>query len=570
MAPPRAAFPAQAADATATGPGPGPQRPLLDRLWDTLTAPDVHAQLKSGRMKSGDLDAAVEYYTNGQLKSFADLAATRERMQRTATQQDIARMQTPSRGLAYGAGVANELALGLPEKLAPYSGTNSYARQFTDILNRGREAYPRTEPVAELAGAAGPAALAGGAVEEAAAPLLSRTLGRLPGLGTSLGKMVTRGATAGAATGAATEYAQQPNLAPDWKRMGTAAAAGVPFGAAAAVPAWWAATKLNPMEHVASRAVMESAPGDTPSMAAGEAALRTGTTSPMPIGRPGPEETVFRAHPEGVNAALPEPLQQMNFEKSAKLRVEGAKFLAADPEAMNMARTALTKKIEDLREAVRGIETGYEPALKGRPLADADVAALPTESQRAMNALQSPTARDLFKRYRSLRDKASAIFDANESGTLSESSRLDDAHNMKVEAQAVRQWLGDNVPTFNDLQASTGKYLQRLDEVNIARRQIVGRAIKPLGKATDVPAGEAKEGYKELMGFTPRLISSRAARRLAPVLLSPDLKVLLRAAKHPDLSEVVPNLIRSIPALAGVAGPGARDIGEALTDQLPR
>jgi hypothetical protein len=563
----RQAGDATSAAATNAGAAP-PQRPLLDRLWDTLTDPGVHEQLRSGKMSRADLDAAVAYYTNGSLKSFADLAATRTRMTNTAAQQEQARIATPSRGLSYAAGAANEMALGLPEKLAPLSGRNSFARQFTDILNRGREAYPRTEPVAELGGSIIPAALGGEGAAKLAEPAIG-ALSKVPVLGSSIGRMLARGAAAGAGGSAAAEYASDPNAAPDWKRIGSAAVAGAPFGAAAAVPAWWAATKLNPMEHVASRAVMESAPGDQPSMASGMRALTEGSTSPMPIGRPGPEEITFKAHPKVVNDALPEPLQQMNFEKSAKLRVEGAKFLAADPEAMNSARLALSSKLDRIGAAISKIGDDYDPILKGRALTDADLEQLPPGTQRAMRQTPDATARDLFHRYKSLRDKASAIFDSREAGTLTNSAQLDDAAAMSQEARALRDWLGTNVDGFEKLQQRIAPWLQRQGELQIARRQIVGRAIKPLGKATDVPSGGAEEGYKELAGYAPRLISSRAARRLAPVLLSPKLEDLFHAAQHPDLKEIVPDLIRSVPAMTGVGGPGARDLWQNLPS-IPR
>ena len=562
----------QTADASgaagAAVPTAPPQRPLLDRLWDTLTDPSVHDQLRSGKMSRADLDAAVSYYTNGTLKTFKDLAATRTRTTNVLSAQEQARIGTPSRPLAYAAGAANEMALGLPEKLAPYSGQGSLARRFTDILNAGREAYPRTEPLAEFAGNA-PAAAGGGEIAAAGAKHALPLLSRLPGLGTAVGKMLARGAAAGAGGAAASEYAASPDLPPDWSRIGSAAKWGAPFGAAAAVPAWWAATKLAPMEHVASRAVMESAPGDQPSMAAGVKALREGQTSPMPIGRPGPEEVSFRAHPQAVNDALPEPLQQMNFEKSAKLRVEGAKFLAADPEAMNSARSELSGKLDRLGATISKIGQEYDPVLKARALTDADLEQLPPGTQRAMRQTPDATARDLFHRYKGLRDKASAIFDSREQGTLADASRLDDAAAMSQEAHAIRGWLGTNVDGFEDLQRRLAPWLQRQDELNIARRQIVGRAIKPLGKATDVPSGGPEEGYKELAGYSPRLISSRAARRLAPVLLSPDLEKLFSAARHPDLKEIIPDLIRAAPGAAGTGGPSARDLWKNLPP-LPR
>ncbi len=225
-----------------------------------------------------------------------------------------------------------------------------------------------------------------------------------------------------------------------------------------------------------------------------------------------------------------------------------------------MARLALTRRIASVRLGLSRIEEGYEPLLKTRALTPADLEQLPPGAQRAMGRVESPTARDLFRRYKSLRDQSSSIFNANESGTLADASKLDDAASMRAESRQIREWLGQNVDTFDRLQSATGTWLQRLDELNIGRRQIVGRAIKPLGKTTDLPAGAAAEGYKELAGFTPRLVTSRAARRLAPILLSPRLSDLLNAAKNPDLQELVPDLVRSIPAFAGTAGPGARDL----------
>ena len=75
-------------------------------------------------------------------------------------------------------------------------------------------------------------------------------------------------------------------------------------------------------------------------------------------------------------------------------------------------------------------------------------------------------------------------------------------------------------------------------------------------------SGEAREGYRELVGYTPRLITSRAARRLAPILLSPRISDLFSAAREPELTEIIPDLLRSIPAFAGTAGPSARDLAK--------
>lgn len=528
-----------------------PRPPLLDRVWSALTSPDVHARLQSGALTERDLDENVAYHTGGRVTSFQQLARVQQQRGRIAGGQDVQNAKDPGRLLSLASGVANEAALGLPEKLAPLMPKGSGgARDFAEAVRFNQDAaarYPYTHAAGDVIGALGPSAITGGAAVRAAEPLLSH----LP-IG-AVAKMMARGAVQGGAAAGTAAYGDQPGITPDPKAILPAIGVGAGMGAATGIPAWWAATKLNPMEHLASRAVMESAPGDMPSTRVGGRALREGTTTPQVMGPPG-KEIVFQALPSDVNRALPAPLRQLNGELSPKLRADAAKYLVQSPEAMNRVRLSLIQRLDALRGGTRQIEEGYNDLLDSRALSEDEIGELPAESQRAMRGLSAPTARDLFERFKGLRDRSSTVFDARDAGTLADDSRLAAAHQMRDEAGSLRDWLGGKVDGFNDMQTKVAPWLQRENELRLFMRQVVGRAIKPLGKGAEEPSGGTEEAVKELSGFTKRLISDRAARRFSQVLISDNVRDLFHAASDPELKEFLPDLIRSVPALAGATG----------------
>jgi len=526
-------------DSAVAGPGPGPT--FIDRLWGKVL------QAKKMGFSPADVDAYVAEHTNGRLKSVVDL--TRAQAVGARATAGMEASKGPGAVPTFFEALSNQAGLGLPSKLN-LPGVNP-------MLEAGAAEHPKTSVAGEMTGIAGPSALSGMLAERTLVPLLYKYLPGLSKLLPGIMRAGVRGAVGGAAGSGTSAYAASPDLTPNPEDIGKAAALGAAVGGPLGAAGGWAATKLEPAEVIARKAVARSTPEDVPGYGIGKGALNEGQTTPARVGPPD-KNTIFQPRPETEYQKLPDELRPFNAEKSPELRNAASKEITKSPQAAASAENLMRQRMSQLTKAKQAIsansETGYKGLLQNVPLTDEQIAQLPADAQRAMNAKTSPTAYDLYGYHRTLAQKADAAFGMKAKG-MEPKLDLDQAEAMGETASTIRQWLGDNVKGFNDLQAKVAPYLQRQNELRMFMRSIVGRAIKPLGKTSESPKGSLlNEGVKESYGYEPSQVEERASRALVRPFFSTKLKDLYDfVEKEPEFKTLVPAIGREAGSL--VSGP---------------
>ncbi len=524
-------------DSTALPPPAIPPQ-QMEQLWR-----DAMDALHTPGIKRADVDDYLRKHSNGVIPSFDHLVQLRGAT--TPEQPGL----LPSILTSFGAGASLDAAPAADPALADY-------------LAQAERAHPLATRLSHAAGTLPTTAL----LTEAAAPLAA--LARfIPGFSKlpALLRLGAQGATAaGLGAGAATAVEQGAHGEFDphefAKQMGLAAALGGPLGMIGA----WRGLKLDPSEHLLGRGVQESAPGIRPGFKAGLQAIQEGTTTPdIPI-TPGAASVPPLS--DADVARLPEVLRPLNVERSPALRALGGKVVPLSAQGAAEAKLAITQRMTDLEKAADAITehptTGYDAVLKPHqvnPVEDPQAFAVLKERQSLLprpmrGQTDARTAFDLFKR---LRKMAATATDDN--------VRVSAAH----DADALRGYLGQ-IPEFENLQARVAPYLQRRAQLKTLMRQIVGRAIKPLGKAAPIPTGGTEEGLKESFGFDPTQIGETAARKLvSPIFRSTESDALREFVTDPRSLPAL--LSRHVPAVgAGLLRAGERAVNSKTKPQKDR
>jgi hypothetical protein len=485
----------------------------LETIWQTA----VDALHSGEKISRTQLDGYVRAASKGQINSFAELAHVRAQHQQTLGQNQVAQAGIPSPAATFAEGLANGAGLGIPEMIARHAGPSlPGAETMRDFMASGAENNPMADLTGNMAGGAIPAAI-GGAI---ATPALEGLAAITPGLRALPG--LARTAIAGGVAQAPVAGIQAATRGGSPGEIGTSMALATALGIPASAAAGWAATKMNPAEHFAGRAVQEATPG-VPNFAAGKAALLTGETTPYRIGRPEAELTSTPMSEADI-AKLPEVLRPMNFERSPSVRSLAAKRPTKSPEAATQLERAITQRIAKVIDAKKAImehpETGYNALLEGKIVENPDAI---SAFQQTTGASEPPTARQLFDLQKSLDKRVDAAWKAKARGG---EFNFDKTEAQSETADLFRQTLRDEVDGFGDLQAEVAPYLNRQSELRGQLRSIIGRTIKPLGQTAEDPAGDLLEAIKEAHGAGKGQISEAAARRLVPALTSTNIQDL--------------------------------------------
>jgi hypothetical protein len=556
------------ADDTNVAMAPTPS--FVDRLWAKVL------QAKKMGFAPADVDAYVREHSNGQLKSVVDLTRAQATSARALGAADVSR--GPGRALTFmshladqaGLGIANKMdvALQQPETPLPASaaglgiptgqpGGDASLRQPGDLgvhslLEEGAGAHPYTALAGEMAGAMAPGAVGGMAAEKAALPYLYKIPG-LAKLFPGLLKFGARGAVGGAAASTLGSYGSSQDITPHPTDLVTAAAAGAIIGFPLGVIGGWGSMKLEPGEHLLGESVQKTATGEIPSYKAGKGALVEGTVSPQPVGPPAKQVT-FTPESEAQYQQRPEILRPFNAEKSADLRGTASKELTKSFQVSTQMRNAVRDRMAALQDAVRSIErdpqTGYDATLGGKPITDEAALAI-YRSQRG--SMKTPDAADIYDLFKDMRDE---IRDASLARQAGNKPSL---RGMKlVDAAKARDVLSDAlepVPGFRELQGRVAPYMQRGAELRAFERGMIGRAIKPVGKAETAPKGGLlEEGIPETFGYKPTQIEERASRAMFKPLFSTNLHDLFHFIEsEPEYRQFIPAAARELGAFGGAA-----------------
>ncbi len=508
----------------------------LDQLWA-----DCVKALHAGKgITRADLDAYVHDETKGAITSFAQLAQARAQQERVRSAQEQQDIATPD---ALGTGIVSAgdaMSFGLVNRLQKAMGDTG----TEDYLNAGAEAHPWAQFAGETVGGIPPALLAGEVMAGPAGSMLGKIPGfsRLPGLfRTGLKGAAVAGGVGGLASYAHSKDLLHPDPLAILQDVGTNAAIGGPL----AIMGGWRGMKLDPAEHLAGKAVQEATPGTTPSLMRGTQAIREGTVTPT---------TAAPVLSDAAAAQLPEVLRPLNYEKSPSLRVLGAKKITESAEAAAQAEKALRDRALAVTKAKQVISndlaTGYDVILEGAPIQN------PAASEIfARYGVEKPvTGRNVFDLQQRLSRQADHMFKVKEGGNAIVD--LEKADALSSDADALRQMLGDEVPGFNDLQAKVAPYIQRQGQLRTALKQVIGRAIKPRGKAPQVPKGGMHEAIQESVGLAKEEITEKAARKLVnPLFRSTSTNDLLHFITHEKGTIPYTLAMRSASGAAGaVAG----------------
>lgn len=488
----------------------------LDQLWKTAVA-----ALHSGRgITRADLDAFVYDRTKGQLTSFAELAHARARAEEIAQGQEQQDITTPSAGGTAAEGAADAAGLGLASRI--FGPENPFIlgagnKELTDYQAAGAEAHPKADFFSRMGGGAAVGALGGAAFS----PMMGAAVEAVPGASALPG--LVRTGIAGGLAQAPIAGAQAVGAGGGFKdalsSMAWAAAMGMPLSMAAT----WKAAAVRPGPHMAGQAVQEAAPG-VPNLADGVDAIRSGTTTP-----PATQLNTRAPTPLSDAAAgqLPPVLRPLNVEKSPSLRGLASKIMAVSFEAGAQARHAIVTRLSEvvaaMKNITRDLTTGYDALLKDVVLKDPRAAAIlkahgvegPVDAAVAFN-LQKQLAGQSNHMY-IVKAKGSSVVDIARAEALG------------ADADVLREILGKEVGGFNDLQSQVGPYLQRQDDLKYLLRSILGRALRPQGKAPEVPKGGLSEGVKESYGLSKPQITEEMARELVgPLFRSSETEELLK------------------------------------------
>jgi hypothetical protein len=500
------------------------------------------------------LDRYVQRETNGAIGSFRELSAHRVTSLGILAQQ---RAAAPPNALTTGAEeFANAAGLGLPRKLDQPSANTSplmngmqpflrggspvpqNSTGVSDLLNAGEAAHPMTAALSSGAGSMVPATLAGEVFP--ALKFLKGVPGHyLPGLMRSKAANALQGAAA-AMTGA---YAQSPELPPNPREMAWSALLGGVAGGAPPATGVYRATTLEPAQNLLGEAIQESSTGVTPSEHAGEAAIRSGTTTPMRIGPPRKGITSTPLSDAAI-MRLPEPLRPLAFERSPAVRALVAKSLTDSPQVAAQAEQLLRGHIKTISDAAKVLEdhdeSGYNAILNNAQVTDPEAVKL---YQTRENTQKVPTGRDLFDLYRELRDGVRQDQIAKTFGTRK--VNLKEMIESRGQVTTLKSALSQ-IPGFDALQARVAPYLQREEELQGQLQGIIGRSIKPIGKAVKPATGSYEEGLARSFGYEPRQINERTARQLLPVLFSSDPDAPFNFIKAaPERAQWLPQWLRS-------------------------
>lgn len=485
----------------------------FETIWQTALDA-LHSGQKINRKQ---LDGYIRTATKGQIGSFAEFARVRAQHQTTLGGNQAAQAAIPSPAATFAEGIANGAGLGIPEMIARTGDqSNPDVAQMRDFMASGAENNPMSDLTGNMVGGAIPAAVGSAAMAPALEGLAAVTPGlrALPGLArTAIAGGVSQAPIAGIQ--AATRGGSPGEIATS---MALATALGIPASAAAG----WAATKTNPAEHFAGRAVQEATPG-VPNFRAGKQAILQGKTTPYRIGRPEAEMTSTPLSEAEVQK-LPEVLRPMNFERAPSIRSLAAKRTVESPEAATQMERAITQRIAKLIDAKKTIsehpETGYNALLEGKIVENPEAI---QAYQQTTGSSQPPTARQIYDLQKSLDKKVDAAWKAKARGGAFD---FDKTEGMSETADVLRGTLRNEIDGFGDLQSDVAPYLQRQTELRGQLRSIIGRTIKPLGKTAENPSGDLIEALKEAHGAGKGQITEEAARQLVKPLTSTNIQDL--------------------------------------------
>lgn len=541
---------------------------LLPRIWAKVL------QAKRMGFKPAEVDQYVAEHTGGKLSSVVDLTKALARSQRVLGQTDVSK--GPSAATTFMESLANQAALGIPEKMdvaaqTPESplppsaaglgiptgtpGGDTALRGnlgVNDILQAGGEEHPYPELAGGMIGSMGPSTLGGMAAEKALLPYLYKIPG-LARLFPGLLKFGARGAVGGATASAIGAYGSQTDVTPHLGDIAQAAAEGAIIGFPLGVIGGWGSMKLEPGEHLLGESVQKSTTNEIPSYKAGKGQLLEGTVEPQPIGPPAKDIT-FTPQSEAAYQQRPEILRPFNAEKSADLRGTASKELTKSFQVSAQMRNAVRDRLEQLRQATNVIEkdpkTGYKAVLEGKPITDPQALSI-YRSQRGSYA--PPDAAAIYDLYKDLRDEIRDAGLARKAGnkpSLRGLSLVDAAKSRDALADAL-----EPVPGFRDLQARVAPYMQRAAELRAFERGMIGRAIKPVGKAETAPKGGLlEEGLPETFGYKATQIEERASRAMYKPLFSTNIHDLFDFIQsEPEYRQFIPWAAREYGPLGGAA-----------------